>query len=75
MTLKECLTKIEEIKETWPCGINFKNKSKFIGFSFGDILLTIEQVESKEWGIELESLDKEFNDGLTKFLGQYSDKP
>ena len=43
MTLQECISKIEEVKKCWPGGINFQNKSKFIGFSCGDITLTIEQ--------------------------------
>ena len=71
MTLKDCIEKLNEVKEAWPNGINFKNKSKFLGFSLGDICLSIEQLESKDWGIQFESLDKEFNSALNDFFEDF----
>lgn len=70
MTLKECLERIDEIKKAWPGGYNFENKSKMRGFSLGDKLITIEDAESRDWGIEFESLDKEFNQALNGFLNK-----
>lgn len=66
MKLKEILDKyIDQIKTDWPSGINFKSKSKFIGFTIGDKCLSIEELESNEWAASFESHDKEFN----KMLG------
>ena len=70
MKLKECLDQIEQIKKDWPDGYNFKTKSKFLGFSCGDTTISIDQMESSEWGAQFESHDKEFNEAVKGLSGE-----
>jgi phenylpyruvate tautomerase PptA (4-oxalocrotonate tautomerase family) len=41
-----------------------------LGFSCGDITISIEQMESSEWGAQFESHDKEFNEAVKGLSGK-----
>jgi hypothetical protein len=66
VTIQDAIKMIDQIKADWPGGYNFKNKSKFLGFCLGDIRLSVEDLESLEWGVEFESHDKEWNAEMTE---------
>lgn len=74
MKLKDIIDQVEQIKNDWPDGFSFKNKSKFIGFSLNDKVLSIEDIESKEWGAKFESYDKEFNASMKSLFHSMNSK-
>jgi len=66
MKLKEVIESIEEMRRDWPGGINFKTKSRFVGFGCKgaggqpDAIITIEMLESDQWSCNFQPMNKEF---------------
>lgn len=67
MTLLDILKPeaIAEMKKHWPAGINFKNKTRFLGYTHdgvggvSDVTLSIEMLDSNEWAATFRPMDKE----------------
>lgn len=70
MKITELISQVPEIREKWPAGINFKTKTRFAGFSHKgiggvpDARISIEMLESDQWGTDFQILDKEFVEAL-----------
>lgn len=70
MKISELIAQIPEILEQWPGGINFKTKSRFAGFSHKaaggvpDAMISMEMLQSDQWGTAFHILDKEFTAAL-----------
>lgn len=73
MTINECIARCEEIERDWPSGVNFKNKSRFIGFELGNKTLSLTDLKSSDWVVVLESLDEEFKNELNGLFRHLND--
>lgn len=83
MKLSECISasSIEEMERDWPGGINFKNKSRFLGFSHDgiggqpDIVVPMEMVMSDEWGATFRPLDKNTIEAIGGLFAELGSNP
>lgn len=80
MKLSEAISEssINDLKDSYPGGISFKNKTRLLGVSHDRhsgvdrIVIPIDLIESENWGISFEMMSKEWAEcigGLFDYLG------